>query len=302
MFTLKPPTMKKKNTLYYVAAMLIIIAVIVSSCTKNASFETPNGVQEVSLMLTDAPAVYDQVLIDIKSVKILVDTSKDTRKKDSTDWERVGQDRDRRCASGDSSLIWEDLGIKAGVYDILKLRNGLDTTLASKTVVNGVIRLIKIEFGTKNSVMKDSVIYPLQIPTWAPNYVIIKLYGHEFEEYLARKKRLWLDFNIANSIVQERNNQFYLRPWFKCFTVKTTASIIGKVTPMAARPIVMVFNSTDTAFALPNQDGYFKIRGLKEGTYTVYVNASNGYFGKTINNITVSPTKEVSLGIIELKK
>jgi hypothetical protein len=294
--------MKKKNTLYYVAALLVIIAVIVSSCTKNASFETANGVQEVSLMLTDAPAVYDQVLIDIKSVKVLVDTSKDTRKKDSTNWERVGADRDRRCASGDSSLIWEDLGVKAGVYDILKLRNGLDTTLASKTVVNGVIRLIKIEFGTNNSVMKDSVSYPLQIPTWAPNYVIIKLYGHEFEEYLTRKKRIWLDFDIANSIVQERNNQFYLRPWFKYFIVKNTASVVGKVTPMEAKPLVMVFNNTDTAYALPNRDGYFKIRGLKDGTYTVYVNASNGYFGKTINNITVSSTKEVSLGLIELKK
>ncbi|TAH14245.1 MAG: DUF4382 domain-containing protein [Sphingobacteriia bacterium] len=302
MFTLKPQTMKQKNTLYYVAAMLIIIAVIVSSCTKNGSFETPNGVQDVSLILTDAPAVYDQVLIDIKSVKILVDTSKDTRKKDSTNWERVGADKDRRCASGDSSLIWEDLGIKAGVYDVLKLRNGLDTTLATKTVVNGVIRLIKIEFGTNNSVMKDSVSYPLLIPALAPNYVIIKLKGHEFEEFLTRKKRLWLDFDIANSIVQERNNQFYLRPWFKSFTVKTTASVVGKVTPMEAKPIVMVFNNTDTSYALPNKDGYFKIRGLKEGSYTVYVNASNGYFGKTISNITVSSTKEVSLGLIELKK
>jgi hypothetical protein len=132
--------------------------------------------------------------------------------------------------------------------------------------------------------------------------VIIKLNGHEFEEYLVRKKRLWLDFNIANSIVQDRNNQFYLRPWFKWYTVSTTASIVGKVTPMAARPTVMVFNNTDTAFALPNPDGYFKVRGLKNGTYTVYVNASNGYFGKTINNITVSTTKEVSLGIIELQK
>lgn len=301
-FTLKPQTMKKKNSLHYVAVMLVVIAVFVSSCAKNASFESPTSMQEVSLFLTDAPAVYDQVLIDIKSVKILVDTSKDTRKKDSTNWERVGADRDKRCASGDSSLIWEDLGIKAGVYDVLKLRNGIDTTLASKTVINGVIRLIKIEFGTNNFVMKDSVKYPLQIPTWAPNYVIIKLYGNEFEEFLTRKKRLWLDFNIANSIVQEGNNRFYLRPWFKPFTVNTTASIVGKVTPMEAKPIVMIFNNTDTSYALPNKDGYFKIRGLKEGTYTIYVNASNGYFGKTINNVTVNQVRETSILTIELRK
>ncbi len=294
--------MKKRNTLYYVAAILVIIAVIVSSCTKNSSNESAIGEQNVALYLTDAPAIYNQVLIDIKSVKLLVDTSKDTRKKDSCNWERIGDERDRRFANGDSALVWQDLSIKAGIYDILKLRNGLDTLLASKTVVNGSIRLIKIEFGTNNSVMKDSIIYPLQFLRGAPNYIIIKLKGHEFDEYLPRKLRLWLDFDIANSIIQERNNQFYLRPWIKFFTEKTTASLSGKVTPMEAKPIVIVFNSTDTAVALPNKEGYFKIKGLKEGTYTVYVNASNGYNGKTITNVTVNKTKEYLLGTIELKK
>jgi len=294
--------MKKRNTLYYVAAILVIIVVIVSSCSKNSSIESATGEQNVSLYLTDAPAIYDKVLIDIKSVKILVDTSKDTRKKDSCNWERIGDERERRFASGDSSLVWEDLSIKAGVYDVLKLRNGLDTLLASKSVVNGTVRLIKIEFGTNNSVIKDSVSYPLQLPKGAPNYIIIKLKGHEFDEYLPRKLRLWLDFDIANSIIQESNNQFYLRPWIKFFTEKTTASLSGRVTPMEAKPIIVVFNNTDTAFALPNNEGYFKIRGLKEGTYTLYVNASNGYIGKTISNITVSKTKELLLGTIELKK
>jgi hypothetical protein len=294
--------MKKRNTLYYVSAILVIIVVIVSSCSKNSSIESATGEQNVSLYLTDAPAIYDKVLIDIKSVKILVDTSKDTRKKDSCNWERIGDERERRFASGDSSLVWEDLSIKAGVYDVLKLRNGLDTLLASKSVVNGTVRLIKIEFGTNNSVIKDSLSYPLQLPKGAPNYIIIKLKGHEFDEYLPRKLRLWLDFDIANSIIQERNNQFYLRPWIKFFTEKTTASLSGRVTPMEAKPIIVVFNNTDTAFALPNNEGYFKIRGLKEGTYTLYVNASNGYIGKTISNITVSKTKELLLGTIELKK
>ncbi len=294
--------MKKRNTLYYVAAILVIIVVIVSACSKNNSIESAIGDQNVSLYLTDAPAIYDKVLIDIRAVKILVDTSKDTRKKDSCNWERIGDQSDRRFSDGDSDLVWQDLLIHAGIYDVLKLRNGLDTLLASKTVVNGSVRLIKIEFGTNNAVMKDSITYPLQLPIGAPNYFIIKLKGHELDEYLPKKLRLWLDFNIANSIIQERNNQFYFRPWIKFFTEKTTASISGKVIPMEARPIVIVYNNTDTAVALPNRDGYFKIRGLKEGTYTVYINASNGYNGKTITNITVSKTKELLLGTIELKK
>jgi len=295
--------MKKRNILYYVAAMLVIVAVIVSSCTKTASTESSVGQQTVSLYLTDAPAVYDQVLIDIKSVKLLVDTSKNTRVKDSCNWDRIGRGDDRHGAlKNDSALVWEDLGIAAGIYDLLKLRNGVDTLLANKLVVNGAIRLIKIEFGTNHSVMVDSVSYPLNVPFGADKFVLIKLRGHEWDEFLPRKRRLWLDFNIGNSIVKERNGQYYLRPFFKFFTVKETASIYGKVTPREARPIVTVFNNTDTAYALPNHDGKFKIRGLKAGTYTVYVNASNGYIPQTITGVVVSTTKEVELGLITLKK
>jgi hypothetical protein len=295
--------MKKTNPLYFVTIILAFVAVIVSSCSKSASNEFPLGQQTVSLYLTDAPAVYDQVNIDIKSVKILVDTSKNTRISDTCNWDQIGEERrDRRPSKNDSSLVWQDLGVSAGIYDVLKLKNGVDTLLANKTVVNGAVRMIKIELGTKHTVVLDSVSYPLLVPVWTPNYVLIKLNGHEMEEYLPRKSRLWLDFDIASSIVKERNGKYYLRPFFKCFTIKTTASISGKVTPMEARPLVAVFNGTDTAYALPNHDGKFKIRGLKEGTYSVYVHASNGYFGKVLPDVTVSTTKEVELGTITLQK
>ncbi|WP_204352032.1 hypothetical protein, partial [Klebsiella pneumoniae] len=80
---------------------------------------------------------------DIRAVKILVDTSKNTRDHDSCDWDRAGS----TPSHGDSSLVWEDLNVKSGVYDILSLRNGVDTLLASKTVVKGSIRLIRIDIG-----------------------------------------------------------------------------------------------------------------------------------------------------------
>jgi hypothetical protein len=44
------------------------------------------------------------------------------------------------------------------------------------------------------------------------------------------------------------------------------------------------------------------MRGLKEGNYSLYVNASNGYFDTTLNNISVKATGETSVGIITLRK
>lgn len=290
--------MKKTNTLYYIASFFVIAAVILSACNKSSSIESPLGSQSVSLYLTDAPGVFDKVLIDIKSVKVLVDTSKDTRKNDTCNWERIGS----KPSSSDSLLVWQDLGVTAGIYDILQLRNGVDTLLAARTILNGAIRLIKIEIGNNNSLIKDSVSYPLLWPTNHPNYILIKLKGHELDEYLPRKVRLWLDFDISRSIIQERNNQFYLKPFIKFFTVKSTASLSGKIVPKDAQAVVTVFNSTDTAYALPNHDGHFKLRGLKEGTYRVFINASNGYADTTINNVSISKIKETSLGTITLRK
>lgn len=296
--------MKKTNNLLLVTALLAFVTFVVSSCTKNGSTENPLGQQTVSLYLTDAPVAYDQVLIDIKSVKVLVDTSKNTRNSDSCDFNRMGDDdhRGRPKPAGDSMLVWQDLNVSAGVYDILKLRNGVDTLLANKTVINGKVRLIKIEFGTNNSVVVDSVSYPLNIPVNAEGYVLIKLKGHEMEEYLPRKHRLWLDFDLGRSIVKERNGVYYLKPFFKYFVEKQSASISGKIIPFNASPLVTVYGEGDTAYAIPNPDGRFKLRGLKDGIYSVEIKGHNGYIGKTITGVVVAKPKETELGPITLVK
>ncbi len=296
--------MKKTNTLGNFIALLAIVAVSFTACKKSNSNEfAAVGQQTVSLFLTDAPVTYDQVLVDIKSVQVLVDTSKNTRRNDTCNFERIGKNHhENHREKNDSSLIWEDLGVSAGIYDILKLRNGVDTLLANKTVVNGAVRMIKIELGTQHSVVVDSVTYPLLVPANVPGYVLIKLKGDELDEYLPRKSRLWLDFDLANSIVKEKNGQYFLRPFFKPFTVKNTASIAGTIAPADAKASVIVYSSSDTAFALPNRDGKFKIRGLKEGTYSLLVNSANGYASKIVSNVVVSTTKETELGLITLTK
>jgi hypothetical protein len=291
--------MKNKNILL-VAIMAIAVSFVMTACNKNTSAEngTAAGQQQLSLYLTDGPGLFDHVYLDIRSVKVLVDTSADTRKHDGMDWDRRGSD-DRK---NDSSFVWHDLNVKAGVYDILKFRNGTDTVLASAGITKGAVRLIKIELGTNNSVVKDSVTYPVSLPAGALNYVLVKLGGRECEEYVPGKTRLWLDFDITRSILTDINNKFVLRPVFHFFTVSTTGSIAGRVGPKEGFPVVTVYNTTDTAYALPNKDGYFKLRGLKDGTYKVFINGSNGYFDSTINNVVVKAPGETSVGVITLRK
>ena len=291
--------MKKTNILSFASIMAIAVALFATACNRSSSAVQPQGQQSLALYLTDGPGLFDKVLIDIKSIKVLVDTSADTRRHDTCNWDRRGID-DRK---NDSSFIWHDLGIKAGIYDLLQLRNGTDTLLADASITKGSIRLIKIELGTNNSLVKDSVTYPVSLPAGAPNYVLIKTQGHEYDEYLPGKNRLWLDFDVARSIVQERNGAFYLRPVFHFFTKRASASIVGKITPQKdAQAVLTIFNATDTAYALPTPDGYFAVRGLKDGSYRVFVNATSPYIDTTLNNVVVAAPRETSIGVITLRK
>jgi hypothetical protein len=291
--------MKNKH-LFFAAIMAFAVVFGLTACNKSNSLDSsvPAGQQHLSLYLTDGPGLFDKVLIDIRSVKVLVDTSSNTRRHDNEDWDHRGSDDQKK----DSSFVWANLNITPGVYDILKFRNGADTLLAASGIPKGAIRLIKIEVGTNNSLVKDSVSYPVFLPANALNYILIKLKGHECEEYLPGKTRLWLDFDVTRSIVQERDNKFYLRPVFHFFTVSATGSIAGRVGPKDGMSVITVYNSSDTAYALPDKEGYFKVRGLSNGTYSVFVNASNGFLDATISNVVVTAPKETSVGVITLHK
>ncbi|WP_315817414.1 DUF4382 domain-containing protein [Paraflavitalea speifideaquila] len=98
----------------------------------------PAGKQQVKLYLTDDPALFDKVLIDIKSVMVLIDTC--DKNKDDDDHHGNHDDDDDHCVN------WASLNITPGVYDLLTLRNGADTLLASGIIPEGRIKRSKLSW------------------------------------------------------------------------------------------------------------------------------------------------------------
>lgn len=283
--------MKSMGNLFKYVMVVAAGAIIFFACSKDKSDNTtvPAGKQSLNLYLTDGPTDYfDKVLIDIKSVKVLVDTCDKTRSR--RDW-----DSTKKC------YIWDSLAIAPGVYDLLSLRNGVDTLLGNGLVTDGTIRKIVITLGTNNSIVKDSVNYPLNLFN-NQTTITIKLYGHEWDNYSNGHYRLWLDFDCGRSIVRLRNNEFYLSPFIRAFIIKESGAVKGIIKPVDAKPIISILSGTDTAYAFPWRDGRFKVRGLESGTYSVYVNAGNGYKDTTISNVSVTVGKETDLGTIMLHK
>ncbi len=98
------------------------------------------------------------------------------------------------------------------------------------------------------------------------------------------------------------NGRFILKPYIHVWTVKQTGSVSGKVTPTEAQSVITVYNTGDSLYALPGRSGEWKVRGLKPGTYSVYVNAGNGYKDTTVTGIKVERARDTRVPAITLKQ
>jgi Domain of unknown function (DUF4382) len=275
---------------------LLTFSLFFYACTKENSIQSniPPGSTKISVYLTDGPLDFQKVLIDIQQIAIKIDTC---RRNHDNDHDQPGCDDDHDRYNSNCE-IWDTLNIRPGLYDLLKLRNGLDTLLASGFVLNGKIERIKITLGTNNSVMADSVVHALHLIN-NQNFVFVNIKREHLDSLSSNNFNMYLDFDLTHSI-RIINGQYWLKPVLKPFGKHSSGEIEGKVRPVHSFGLIKAFNSTDTAFAMPENDGEFKIRGLKDGTYNLFINGINGYKDSTITNITVTRGKETQLGVIQL--
>ena len=270
-----------KKLLRTLSLVSFLFAVLITACKKEDSSAMPAASQRLSLYLTDDPSPYDSVYIDIKYVEVKLDTS-DHHKRDDHFGDN-DNDRDDDHKGRDEFGQWDTLQITPGMYNVSKLKNGIDTLLGTVTI-NGTIRKIRITLGTNNSLRMAGVVYPLNLLPGTNNYLYVKINGLHHHEAVFGQTSLWIDFDISRSIIS-RAGQYYLRPVLRPFCDNNFARVKGNVLPAEAAPLVMVYNATDTANAIPHPNGDFKIRGLKEGTYNVLFKGSNGYRDTTLLNV-----------------
>lgn len=227
--------MKKLNYLAY-STMILLMAFAFSSCDKNNDKDEQKA--SVHLMLTDAPALYDQVLIDIQGVELHTEND---------GWITV-------------PLLYP------GIYNLLDFSNGADTLLGTVELNSGILSQVRFILGSNNSIVVDGVEHPLTVPSGSTSG--LKFNVHQDIE-AGYTYRFWLDFDAAHSVHQTGNGTYKLKPVIRMFTEASSGSIDGNVFPIEALPLVTVYNATDTLMAIPDSEGYFKIRGVNAGVYSV---------------------------------
>jgi hypothetical protein len=137
----------------------------------------------VQILLTDNPTAYDEVNVEITGIQVKL--SKDS--------------------SG-----WHTLTTNAGIYDLLKLQNGVTDTLATGTVPDGILKEVRFILGSNNTVKVNGEVKPLVIPSGSESGLKIKIdkrLGETLNTFV-------LDFDAALSI-KEENSGYKLRPVIK---------------------------------------------------------------------------------------
>lgn len=281
------------------AASFALICLFFAACNKENSGNAANtaGKSQLSIYMMDDPIAFTKVLIDIKQVAVKIDTA--AHHDDNDDDHQWGDDY-RGCKNG-KSTIWDTLAITPGVYDLLKLRNGTDTLLANGLVANGKVLQVRITLGTNNTVYTDSVThYPLNI-IGTRNYFDINVRKGDVSAISNSQFKLWFDFNLSRSIFFF-NNQYWLKPELKPFNDNKKPKLEGRVLPEGASGLVTIFNQADTLYALPWMGGYYQVRGITAGTYSINFKGWRGYKDTTINNIVVAGSGTTKAPTVTLHK
>lgn len=257
-----------KRTLLILSVIALTVCGIFSSCSKDSD---EKGMAKVNVHLTDGPADYDAIFIDVQSVEIHSDVS---------GWVSVAP-------------------VVPGVYNLLDFSNGLDTLLCTANLPVGHISQMRLVLGNNNSIIVNGVSHPLATPSAQQSGLKFNIH----QELVANGSYdIWIDFDAAKSIVEQGNGGYSLKPVIRTYTALTNGKIKGFVLPVTAEAVVYAIHGTDTFSAIPAADGHYMFCGLPEGTYNLWFDAasSTGFQDFYLPDVTVSFGVITDLGITTL--
>lgn len=266
--------MKTKKILF----LLVFLSAGIISCQKDSVNDNgvPAGQNNLRLLLVDGPSlVFDSIFIDIRQVEIRVEKT-------------------------DGSEVWQDLHIQPAIYNILRLRNGIEAEIANTLIPDGRIDKLRLTLGTSNSVVKAGVSYPLYLHNNVNQYTI-SIDDDTDEDGDADHRKFWLDFDGHGSIIETSPNHFELVASLRHFSHHNSGELEGKIRPAAALPaIVQAISGSDTLSAVPEHEGEFKIRGIHTSTVKLIIRASNNYKDSVINSINIRQGEDTNIGTVVL--
>jgi hypothetical protein len=258
-----------------ILSFAFLIPILFVACTDSTS--TEKGTLRVSL--TDSPATYDAVYVDIQRVEV-----------------------NRTTDAGESG--WINVMDQPVRLNLLSLVNGVDSLLGEIELSPGMYRQIRLILGPDNDIVVNGTSYPLSTPSAEQTGLKLSM-NAQIESGVTYD--LLLDFDAAKSIVRRGAPQgpatYLLKPVIRMITSATSGAISGVVSPISAASNVYVIAGTDTMTTYADSlSGGFLIRGVPSGTHTVtFLSKNPAYRDSTRTGVSVSTGSNTNLGTITLR-
>lgn len=264
--------MKLRKTLMALS-MLTLSATLFFSCSKNES-SAEKSKARMEVYLTDDPANYDEVVIDVQDVKI-------NYSNDDNGWKSLSQ-------------------VNRGSYDILQLVNDKDTILGKTDLDSGRIEQIRLILGPNNFVKVNGQTYALETPSAQQSGLKINLNQDVSAGVLYK---LLLDFDASRSIVKTGNGKYILKPVIRATMQTQGGSVKGYVLPDTFNTAVYAIQGTDTITGTVTSGGSYWIKGLNAGTYSLaFAPSDTAYKSQTKTGVSVTTSTVTTVDTVRLVK
>ena len=253
----------------YFLAIVFVFSVVFTACNDDP------GMARLVVKLTDAPAEYQEVNVDIQNIEVNVSENEDE--------------------SGWTTLQ----NTNTGVFNLLELTNGLSAVLADVEIPAGYISQIRLQLGDDNTLKMGDQMIDLKTPSGQQSGLKVKLNstlsaGITYE--------ILLDFDAARSVVKAGNSgNFNLKPVIRASAEAQDGAVKGMTMPADVSSVVYAIQGTDTITStFTNDVGRFLVRGLDTGDYIISIVPEEPYQSNTTNGVTVNVGNMTDLGTIVL--
>lgn len=229
---------------------------------------TTDGNGKIRMYMTDAPAMYDSVIVTITGVDI-----------------------------NSSTNNWIHLNSNLQTFNLLDMRNGVTSLFCDSVLAPGHYTQIRLIVQSARVVV-DGMSHDMDIPSGSETG--IKL-NHEFDISAGETYDLLLDFDANKSIHQTGMGQYKMNPVIRIMPLSISGKISGKILPESVNANIWTINGNDTVSTYAASTGDFKLIALPNAVYDLHVLSQDSlYLDTVLTGINVANGLETNIGTVTL--
>lgn len=241
---------------------------------EDASSDSFQNSGNLKILLVDSPASFDSVIIFVKEVEV-------------------------HHSGSDSISGWSSINSNPAFFDLIQLVNGASAVLGDSSLPPGDYTQIRLILNDGNYIIDNGIKHFLTIPSDIQSG--IKL-NHAFTIQPNTLYELILDFEVDKSIHISGNGEYIMNPVIRVIPLILSGSISGQVIPLDADASISAIIGLDTVVTYADSNGFFKLMGLPQETYSVELSPVNqAYKDTVISNVAVFVDQNTDIGTIVLQ-